>query len=95
MKSFISGIESTSKKFVLIPGLELTAVVLSVTERVTNSCVKVRFWTDIQKVLAYIRNNSKRFRMFVANRVNQIQQNTNVEQWSYVSSKKNPADDAW
>lgn len=33
--------------------------------------------------------------MFVANRVNQIQQNTNVEQWSYVSSKKNPADDAW
>lgn len=80
MKSFISGIESTSKKFVLIPGLELTAVVLSVTERVTNSCVKVRFWTDIQKVLAYIRNNSKRFRMFVANRVNQIQQNTNVEQ---------------
>ena len=95
MKSFISGIESTSKKFVLIPGLELTAVVLSVTERVTNSCVKERFWTDIEKVLAYIRNNSKRFRMFVANRVNQIQQNTNVEQWSYVSSKKNPADDAW
>lgn len=80
MKSFISGIESISKKFVLIPGLELTAVVLSVTERVTNSCVKERFWTDIQKVLAYIRNNSKRFRMFVANRVNQIQQNTNVEQ---------------
>lgn len=80
MKSFISGIESTSKKFVLILGLELTAVVLSVTERVTNSCVKERFWTDIQKVLAYIRNNSKRFRMFVANRVNQIQQNTNVEQ---------------
>ena len=33
--------------------------------------------------------------MFVANRVNQIQQNTNVEQWSYVSSKMNPADDAW
>ena len=95
MKSFISGIESTSKKFVLIPGLELTAVVLSVTERVTNSCVKERFWADIQKVLGYIRNNSKRFRMFVANRVNQIQQNTNVEQWSYVSSKKNPADDAW
>lgn len=80
MKSFISGIESTSKKFVLIPGLELTAVVLSVTERFTNSCVKERFWTNIQKVLAYIRNNSKRFRMFVANRVNQIQQNTIVEQ---------------
>ena len=80
MKSFISGIESTSKKFVLIPGLELTAVVLSVTERFRNSCVKERFWTDIQKVLAYIRNNSKRFRMFVANHVNQIQQNTIVEQ---------------
>lgn len=32
--------------------------------------------------------------MLAANRMNQIQENINVDHWSYVSSKENPADDA-
>ncbi len=52
------------------------------------------FWTDSTVVLGYISNDSKRFQVFVANRVQQIRNVTSLEQWNYVESKDNPADDA-
>ena len=52
------------------------------------------FWTDSKVVLGYIANESRRFHVFVANRVQEIQENTSVDQWKYVESKQNPADEA-
>ena len=52
------------------------------------------FWTDSKVVLEYIANESSRFHVFVANRVQGIQDNTFVDQWKYVESKQNPADEA-
>ena len=52
------------------------------------------FWTDSKVVLGYISNDSKRFQVFVANRVQQIRNVTSPEQWNYVESEDNPADDA-
>ena len=48
------------------------------------------FWTDLQ----YIRNETKRFHTFVANRVAEIRDVTNVNQWRHCPGKLNPADDA-
>lgn len=48
------------------------------------------FWTDLQ----YIRNETKRFHTFVANRVAEIRDVTNVNQWRHYPGKLNPADDA-
>jgi hypothetical protein len=45
------------------------------------------FYTDSKVVLCYIANESRRFHVFVANRVQQISQ-----QWRHVSTKINPAD---
>ena len=45
-------------------------------------------------VLGYINNNTKKFKIFVANRIQQIHEGSNVSQWRYVPSKMNPADDA-
>ncbi|KAK3730332.1 hypothetical protein QZH41_006955 [Actinostola sp. cb2023] len=45
-------------------------------------------------VLGYIANNSRRFHIFVANRVQQIQDLTSIDQWRYVNTESNPADDA-
>ncbi|KAL5004414.1 hypothetical protein ScPMuIL_017870 [Solemya velum] len=51
------------------------------------------FWTDSMIVLGYIRNETKRYHTFVANRVATIQEYTSSKQWKHVFSKDNPADD--
>ena len=51
------------------------------------------YWTDSKVVLGYINNEVKRFKVFVANRVQTIKENSNIKQRKYISSKENPADD--
>ena len=85
------------KKFISVPRLELTAALLSVKMACflnMLSCVDEVFWTDSKVVLRYITNTVKRFKTFVANRVQQIKEKTDVQQWHYVPTKENPADDA-
>ena len=85
-------------KPVTIPRLELTAALVavkvsSVLESELNfSSVTHCFWTDSKVVLGYIANETKRFHVFVANRVQQIRDKTEPSQWRYVESKDNPAD---
>lgn len=52
------------------------------------------FWTDSTTVLKYITNETKRFHTFVANRTSVIREASDIEQWRYVGSKENPADEA-
>ena len=52
------------------------------------------YWTDSTTVLQYISNTTARYHTFVANRVAEIQNATNVEEWRHVPTHKNPADDA-
>ena len=51
------------------------------------------FWTDSQVVLGYINYDSQRVKIFLANRVQFIQDNTGIMQWHYISTHDNPADD--
>lgn len=87
-------------KTVSIPRMELTAAVVSVKvstflqrelQRNDVQCQET-FWTDSTVVLGYINNDSKRFRTFVANRVQQIKNRTTASQWKHVRSEENPAD---
>ena len=90
----------TPLKPVTIPRLELTAAVVSVnvSEQLQRELEYERivehFWTDSKVVLGYIANQTKRFHVFVANRVQRIQERTTQKQWHYVDTKSNPADDA-
>ena len=78
--------------FVSVPLLELTAAVLSVKisqqleQDIEEHILEVQefFWTDSQVVLNYISNESKRLKVFVANRAKMIRNNTNLSQWNYV-----------
>ena len=85
---------------VTVPRLELTATVYSVKisqqlrHRLSYHIDQEYFWTDSNVVLGYISNESRRFHVFVANRVQEIQNSTSVEQWNHVESKQNPADEA-
>ena len=49
---------------------------------------------DIKVVLGYINSDARQFKVFVANRVQQIRDHTRSKQWHYVESSSNPADDA-
>ncbi len=87
-------------KHITIPRLELSAALVAVkvstmlnVELSYKNIVDI-FWTDSTVVLGYIGNDSKRFQVFVANRVEQIRNVTSPEQWNYVESEDNPADDA-
>ena len=88
------------KKFVSVPRLELNAAVLSVKmacllkKELKLEKIKEWFWTDSRVVIGYIKNDSRRFKTFVANRVQQIRENTDVQQWRYVPTRENPADGA-
>ena len=48
-------------------------------------------WTDSEAVLGYIRNQSRKFKVFVANRVQIIRENPCDSQWFCVNTKANPA----
>lgn len=50
--------------------------------------------TNSHLVLGYIGNDSRRFHVFFANRVQQIRESSSPEQWRHVKRNENPADDA-
>ena len=84
---------------VSIPRLELTAAVLSVKmsspflrNELKYDNIAEYFWSDSKVVLGYIANEARRFHVFVGNRVQQIRDVTEVDQWNYVQTKDNTAD---
>ena len=70
-------------------GLHLT---LSILAALNIPIVQARFWSHSMNVLHWIRGKGKQYRAFVANRIGEIQEQSNPEQWHYVESKENPAD---
>ena len=87
-------------KTLTIPRLELQAATLATRQdallrrELDLDLEASQFWTDSTIVLQYISNQERRFHTFVANRVAEIRERTEVEQWHHVSTKDNPADDA-
>jgi hypothetical protein len=53
----------------------------------------VYYWTDSQTVIKYINNDTARFQTFVANRIALIRDGSQPNQWNYVETHDNPADD--
>lgn len=85
-------------KSITIPRMELTAaVVASRMDKLWKKELQMPlqesvFWTDSTSVLKYIRNETSRFKIFVANRVSEIHSLSNSSQWRYVNTSSNPAD---
>ena len=88
----------TPVRVVTIPRLELVAALMSVIvscflrDEMSIGSYEDYFWSDSSAVLGYIRNEAKRYHVFVANRVQEIRQHTASHQWRYIESKCNPAD---
>ena len=86
-------------KPLFIPRLELQAAVLAarlsilVVNGIRHTFSARYFWSDSTTVLRYIKNTSRRFHTFVANRVAEIHDLTDSDDWYYVPTHLNPADD--
>ena len=50
------------------------------------------YYSDSKVVLGYIQNESRRFYVYVANRVQHIRNATAPSQWRYIDTARNPAD---
>ncbi|XP_044760395.1 uncharacterized protein LOC123317848 [Coccinella septempunctata] len=85
-------------KTVTIARLELCAALLQaeLAEKVRNSLKlnlsKCYYWSDSTITLSWIRASPHLFKIFVANRISQIQSLTEPSDWHYVNTKQNPAD---
>ena len=99
--SFLVGKSKSSPvRPISIPRLELQAATLSVKmyrvlmDELTYEISGATFWSDSQTTLQYIKNETKRFQTYVANRVTEIREFTSPDQWRHCPGKSNPADDA-
>ncbi|KAK2895109.1 hypothetical protein Q8A73_014597 [Channa argus] len=81
-----------------IPRLELCAAVLAVevaeqiAQELDSELDSLDFYTDSKVVLEYICNETRRFYVYVSNRVQRIRKFSRPEQWRYVPTSLNPAD---
>ena len=97
--SFVMGKSRVAPlKSVIIPRLELVAavsgvdIVQFVQLKTDLSISRVLYWTDSTSVLNYISSKTKRFHVFVANKISRILEASNPSEWRYVNTKLNPAD---
>ena len=76
----------TSLKYIRMPTMELVPATLSVKistllkRELQINCDKEIFWKDSEVTLCYIRNESKKFKIFVANRIELIREHAHAEE---------------
>jgi hypothetical protein len=81
-----------------IPRLELSGAVLAVEiskllqAELDYVDIESHYWTDSKIVLGFISNETKRFHVYVANRIKSIREESDPNQWHHVSSEDNAAD---
>jgi hypothetical protein len=89
---------SPLKPQLTIPRLELCAALLGarmtrqILDSINISIQSIYYWTDSVDTLCWIRQNPSMQKIFIANRVSEIQELSQPANWRHVPGKLNPAD---
>ena len=87
------------KRQLSIPRLELSAALTGAQladllgKELTMPIQKIIMYSDSTTVLRWLQSDSCRYKVFVGTRVSEIQTLTDVQNWHYVDTANNPADD--
>lgn len=87
-------------KVLSVPRLELMAAVIgarmadSVTASHSFNIAETYLWSDSSTALAWIKSDHRKYNKFVGVRVGEILSLTKMNQWRWIPTKQNPADDA-
>lgn len=81
----------TIPRLELCGALMLTRLMKQVSEVLTCKFESF-YWCDSQVVLSWLKSDANSLQVFVANRISEIQQFSDISRWSYVNTKENPAD---
>ncbi|XP_059223223.1 uncharacterized protein LOC131997003 [Stomoxys calcitrans] len=87
-------------KMTSIPRLELMAALIAsrfATSVVNSATINIRqryFWSDSKTVISWIKSDHRRYHQFVAFRVSEILELTELSDWRWVPGKLNVADEA-
>lgn len=76
----------------LCSGLLLSQLIKKVMESLSNQDVEIYAWTDSMIVLGWIQGDVKKWKQFVANRINKIISIIPSSSWHHVRSEQNAAD---
>ena len=88
----------TPLKETTMPRLELAAAYVGskyhclAKEELMIDDLKEKLWVDSKIVLGYILNKTRRYKTYVANKVQKILAVSDEEDWDYIDTKINPAD---
>ena len=83
---------------ITLPRLELLAAYLTaklisyVLKALKTPVQDIYAWSDSQIVLSWIKQPCSKWKVFVANRVQEIQQKVDPDKWHHCSGEQNPAD---
>ncbi len=87
-------------KYLSIPRKELQSAVLgarlmlSISEAQRFTIDRRVFWSDSETALSWLKSDHRKYSQFVAHRVGEILDNTDVNEWRWVPTKENIADEA-
>ena len=94
-----SRLPATNKASRTIPRLELEAaliaarIVKTIAQEIKTPISNISLWSDSTTVLKYIKNGETQFEIYVLRRTHEINSITNSENWNYIESNLNVADD--
>ncbi|XP_058449074.1 uncharacterized protein LOC131429041 [Malaya genurostris] len=86
-------------KFLSIPRSELQAAIIGVRladtmQRSLSITIRKRyFWTDSRDVMCWLHSDHRRYSQYVAVKISEILETSNLREWRWVSSKLNVADE--